>query len=137
MCRSHLLEDVDVPVDTAAAFGSVVRQALRGLEKDPDSVKSLDRWQHTEVRGLLTGPNGSVSDVMGVVGAEDTLWSRKCLGIASHVDGRKSVARCTHCKHFYRRGVIPRAENAALHTPPKNMRNDEMSTAQKVSGRRA
>ncbi|CAB1109907.1 unnamed protein product [Ectocarpus sp. CCAP 1310/34] len=133
VCRSHMFEDKDVPLETVAAFGTVVRQALRILEKVPAILQphDRDRWQHADVRGVLAGPNGHVSGVMGLVGREDVLWSRKCTGFATPSYGRTGVPRCTHCKDFYRRGMTPRTAHAAKHTPAKKTRVSEMSTAQK------
>lgn len=69
-----------------------------------------------------------------LVGKEDVLWSKKCVGFAGFVDGKNGVARCTHCKDFYRRGVTRRARAASRHTPHESIRNGELSTVQAVCG---
>lgn len=137
VCRDHLLGDESVSTEAFAAFGSVVRQAMRVLDRNPGILKPHDRWNHAGIRGVLASPNGGVSGVMGTVNGADVFWSKGCTGFAGPRDGKKGVPRCAHCKEFYRRGVAPRATRAARSTPPKNMRNCNASTDQKVGGFRS
>ncbi|CAN0104840.1 unnamed protein product, partial [Pylaiella littoralis] len=90
-----------------------------------------DRWASANVRGFLKSPNGCVSGVLGLRGHDDVLWSRRCRGVATNVDGSLGVARCSECKDFYRRSVTRRTIQAAKHTPDRSTRIGDMSTGQK------